>query len=119
LNIQSSSCAIICNLVIDFSSIKKLIVDNNHLTKIIQFLSSMDYNLRLNSIFLLKNLIFKIESDYKKIILKQIEKESLIQLINDEQISIQEQTLIFFRNFLSGNKLLLKIKIGSVLDVVN
>jgi hypothetical protein len=103
ITIKSMSCSIISNLIIS-NTLKSNFIENlKLLDDIVQNLKSLDVDLRLSSIWLLKNLVFKSDSSLKKSILSKLSKETIFELINDEEAPIQEQTLNFLRNILAGS----------------
>jgi ethanolamine utilization cobalamin adenosyltransferase len=67
--------------------------------------SSMDSNLRLNSVWALKNLLFQADSDIKNTVMKQLKYSQLESLISDSEVGIQEQALNLLRNLACGREL--------------
>eukprot|EP00002_Diphylleia_rotans_P013462 TRINITY_DN2633_c0_g1_i8.p1 TRINITY_DN2633_c0_g1~~TRINITY_DN2633_c0_g1_i8.p1 ORF type:complete len:638 (-),score=140.13 TRINITY_DN2633_c0_g1_i8:189-2102(-) len=96
--IQSAACAVICNVVLDFSPMKKLILQKGGIPRLVELTSSMDYQLRLNSIWALKNLIYDAEPLLKDAVMKEMSFSRLFGLIMEGDEEIQIQALSFLRN---------------------
>ena len=55
---KAIACAVLCNLVLDFSPVKKELVDRGIVTALAACIRSSDESLRLNAIWALKNLVY-------------------------------------------------------------
>lgn len=91
LLIRNSKFALICknpNEVSDYINKLFKILNNNKHSKI-----------RYNAICAIKNIIYNLNSnrEIKKTIMKKITYDVLLTLIDDEEITIQEQVLLIFR----------------------
>jgi hypothetical protein len=77
---------------------KKVVLDNGGVQRLVTLVHSMDSNLRLNAIWALKNIVFSAESQIKDKIMKELGWDQLYTLINDEELDIQEQAINLLRN---------------------
>lgn len=57
--------AAICNIILDFSPIKKSIIDMGGIVRLVELLNSDNQSLQLNAVWGLKNLTFKADIDAK------------------------------------------------------
>lgn len=103
--VQNSALATLCNIVLDFSSMKKHIIDNGGVNKLISLVDSSNQQLRLNAVWALKNLLFQAETNDKAEVMDRLSYKKLYSLINDEEQSIQEQALGLLRNLSCGKDL--------------
>lgn len=103
--VQNSALATLCNIVLDFSSMKKHIIDNGGVNKLISLVDSTNQQLRLNAVWALKNLLFQAEPHDKAEVMDRLSYKKLYGLLNDEEQSIQEQALGLLRNLSCGKDL--------------
>jgi len=95
-----SLCAVLCNLVLDFSPVKTLIAnDTILLSKLVRLAcSSSSSELKSNILWALKNLLYLADPTIKAALLGQFNPQELISLLNDMDSSVQEQALTMLRN---------------------
>jgi len=104
IQVQTVACAALCNVVLDFSPMKKFVLENDGVPRLVSLVHSMDSNLRLNAIWALKNIVFSAESNIKEQIIKELGWEQLYALINDKELDIQEQAINLLRNLACTNE---------------
>jgi len=104
IQVQTVACAALCNVVLDFSPMKKFVLENDGVPRLVSLVHSMDSSLRLNAIWALKNIVFKAESYIKDQIIKELGWEQLYSLINDKELDIQEQAVSLLRNMACKNE---------------
>jgi len=104
IQVQTVACAALCNVVLDFSPMKKVVLENGGVQRLVTLVHSMDSNLRLNAIWALKNIVFSAESQIKDQIMKELGWDQLYMLINDEELDIQEQAINLLRNLACSNE---------------
>ncbi|KAG5459895.1 MAG: armadillo-type protein, partial [Olpidium bornovanus] len=102
--VQTTASATLCNIVLDFSPMKKTVLENGGVERLVGLVSSMDANLRLNSVWALKNLLFQADSEIKQTVMRQLKYSQLISLIDDSDMGIQEQALNLLRNLACGKE---------------
>lgn len=100
--IQCAASAALCNIVLDFSPMKKLFIENKGISKLVEFTQSMEGPLRLNAVWALKNLVYRSDTSIKEAAMKELTYDSLFNLLNDSDSEIQEQTMNFIRNLAFG-----------------
>ena len=99
-----SATATICNIVLDFSPMKKTFLENHGISSLVSMLSKENSNLRLNALWALKNLLFQADSDIKVQVLNQLGRELILELCQDPSFVIQEQILNLIRNSACGKE---------------
>jgi hypothetical protein len=98
LEVQVAASAALCNIVLDFSPMKKVVLESGALSRLVTLLDSMDPALRLNGLWALKNLAYEAELPLKEAIMKELTSETLYRLVFDTDLAIQEQALALLRN---------------------
>ncbi|EFA79523.1 armadillo repeat-containing protein [Heterostelium album PN500] len=99
LDVRISATATMCNLVLDFSPMKQTAIDNGVVKKLVEFTDEkVEYLLRLNSIWALKNLLYLADTPIKVTVLKELTYERLLTLLKDPKTPIVEQALSILRN---------------------
>ena len=79
IEVQTTASATLCNLVLDFSPMKKTVIEQGIVEKLVSLTKSMDTGLRLNSVWALKNLLYQADSEIKATVMKQLTFENLEQ----------------------------------------
>jgi hypothetical protein len=102
--VQAAACGSLCNLILDFSPMKKTVIEDGGLANFVQFTHSENAALKLNAIWSLKNLLYSADSDTKRTVMRQLSYDYLIELLNDPCIDIQEQALDLVRNLVCGKQ---------------
>ncbi|CAG8516562.1 7810_t:CDS:10 [Funneliformis mosseae] len=97
-DVQTTACATLCNLVLDFSPMKRMIMELGGIEKLVELVHSLDNTLRLNAIWALKNLVYQAESEIKEAVMKVLTYQTMENLISDQETDIQEQALNLLRN---------------------
>jgi hypothetical protein len=67
-SLQTAACAVLCNLVLEFSPMRKLIIEKNVLSILLDMVNSVDQNIRVNALWALKNLSYQADSATKSAI---------------------------------------------------
>ncbi|KAJ3097819.1 Armadillo repeat-containing protein 8, partial [Phlyctochytrium bullatum] len=98
IHVQITASATLCNIVLDFSPMKKTVLENHGVERLVSLVHSSEPNLRLNSVWALKNLLYLADSEVKATVMASLTWEGLRNLINDNEICIQEQALSLLRN---------------------
>lgn len=72
----------------------------DYINKLFHILNNNKHSkIRYNAVCAIKNIIYSLNTnrDTKKNIMKKITYDTLLTLIDDEEVSIQEQSLLIFR----------------------
>jgi armadillo repeat-containing protein 8 len=77
IKIISSAC--VCNIVMDFSPMKKFFIENKGVEILVNNTKSMNSILKLNSIWALKNLSFKSNLQIKKKIIQSLKSKGICE----------------------------------------
>ncbi|KAG1178732.1 hypothetical protein G6F70_000240 [Rhizopus microsporus] len=102
--VQAAACGALCNLVLHFSPMKKSLLEAGAIDKFVQYSKSNDSNLKINGIWAINNLLFKAELDEKKSVMEALSFDSLVDLLHDQNTTIQEQALEIVRNLVFGEQ---------------
>lgn len=82
---------------------KQYLVEKNGVSVLVEMTQSMDHQLRLHSIWALKNLVFRGDPLVKQAVLKSLTLDVLFKLLLDSNLDIQEQAMNLVRNFAHGD----------------
>jgi hypothetical protein len=70
--VKITATATLCNIVLDFSPMKKTVLENGGIEMLIEHTRSMDFGLKLNAVWALKNLLYHSDSDVKEKVMRQL-----------------------------------------------
>eukprot|EP00040_Diaphanoeca_grandis_P031168 m.186001 g.186001 ORF g.186001 m.186001 type:complete len:703 (+) comp32249_c1_seq1:236-2344(+) len=108
MTVRCTAVAAICNLVMEFSPVKKLAMDLGVIGKLVNGTFSTHEELRLNCVWGLKNLLFEADSPDASVIKSRVMDaltwSQLWKLVNDESASVQEQAIGALRNLVYGSE---------------
>lgn len=96
--VRRCASAALCNLVLEFSPVRSVVLDNGGTDALVDLLSSDDEELRKNSLWALKNLLFKADSETKTVVMTQLGYENLQALCADKQPRVRELAMTVVRN---------------------
>ncbi|KAJ3038354.1 hypothetical protein HDV00_000775 [Rhizophlyctis rosea] len=103
-DVQITASATLCNIVLDFSPMKKKVLELGGVGRLVGLVGAMDARLRLNAVWCLKNLLYQADSEIKKTVMGELGWEGLQSLIDDPEVGIQEQALNLLRNLACGKE---------------
>lgn len=98
ITVQKTACAALCNLVLDFSALKETVLKEGGVSRLVELLNSDDADLRFNSVWALKNLLYLADTPIKEATIRAISLDRLEQLARDEEPVVQEQAMNLIRN---------------------
>jgi hypothetical protein len=104
VQIQITATATICNLVLDFSPMKKSLLESEYLDILTSLTKSCEIMLRLNAVWAIKNLLFQSDSEVKKIVIGKLGWDTVCQLAYDPDNGVEEQGLNLIRNLVCGKQ---------------
>ncbi|RKP20485.1 ARM repeat-containing protein, partial [Rozella allomycis CSF55] len=105
LDVQLTASATICNVVLDFSPMKKIVIENNGVEILVDLLSRVtNSTMKLNVVWALKNLLYQADSTTKQKVISILTFSRLEKLLNDEDLGIQIQSVNLLRNLVCGKE---------------
>ncbi|KAI0564079.1 hypothetical protein FGB62_30g329 [Gracilaria domingensis] len=96
--IRRCASAALCNLVLEFSPIRTSILAKGGIAVLIGLLSAADDELRENSLWAVKNLLFKADSETKTSVMNRLGYKNLQALCTDKRHRIRELAMSIVRN---------------------
>ncbi|KAI7878465.1 ARM repeat-containing protein [Lichtheimia hyalospora FSU 10163] len=102
--IQAAACGALCNLTLDFSPMKKNVIDAGAIDRFVEYAKSDDPKLQLNGVWALNSLLYKADLQAKKAVMKSLTYDTLIELLHEPDMGIQEQALEIVRNLVCGQQ---------------
>lgn len=97
-DVRRVSSATLCNLVLDFSPVRSVALEECGTIKLVNLLSSEDEELRKNALWAIKNLMFKADSKTKRTVMEKLGYDNLLALCADEHPRVRELALSVVRN---------------------
>lgn len=79
--VQIIASATLCNIILDFSPMKQIVIDKGGVQRLIELTRSMNSDLRLNAVWALKNMLFQADLDTKKIVMADLKWRVLFEYI--------------------------------------
>ncbi|KAI8892511.1 armadillo-type protein [Globomyces pollinis-pini] len=98
LEVQTVASATLCNIVLDFSPMKKIIIERQGVKQLVALIKSPHSELRLNAAWALKNMLYQTDLDTKKGVMTHLSFSYLNILLEDPDLAIQTQALSLLRN---------------------
>lgn len=78
--VRMQATATICNLVLSFSPMRKYLLENGGIIKLIDLCSSQHGPTRLNALWAIKNVLYASETDFKATVMRYLGYDTLAQL---------------------------------------
>lgn len=97
-DIRRFSSAALCNLVLEFSPMRNVVLDAGGTSKLVRLLLSEDEELRKNALWALKNLLFKADTETKSAVMEQLGYDNLQALCADKHPRVRELAMTVVRN---------------------
>ncbi|KAJ1343326.1 hypothetical protein BSLG_002352 [Batrachochytrium salamandrivorans] len=104
IDVQIEASATLCNIVLDFSPMKKIVLEKGGIKRLVELLDQSESSLRRNALWALKNMLFQADSSTKTTVMQHLGWDKLLKLLDDEDIIVQEQALNLLRNAACGNE---------------
>ncbi|KAJ3357937.1 hypothetical protein HDU91_005336 [Kappamyces sp. JEL0680] len=98
IQVQIIASATLCNVVLDFSPMKRIVIERGGVQQLVKLIRSEHAELRLNAAWALKNMLFQADLDMKKGVMSHLGWPTLTLILNDREAEIQTQALNLFRN---------------------
>lgn len=77
-DVQITASATLCNIVLDFSPMKRIVLDRGGIQQLVKLVHSSNLDLRLNAAWALKNILFQTDLDTKKGVLSYLGWDTLL-----------------------------------------
>lgn len=100
--IRRSASAALCNLVLEFSPLRTVVLGGGGPELLVKMLHSDDPELRTNALWSLKNLLFKADLQTKQSVMSQLGYVHLQKLCRDMQPRVRELAMTILRNLASS-----------------
>ncbi|KAI5990570.1 ARM repeat-containing protein [Pisolithus orientalis] len=98
VRVIAASLATVCNLVNDFSPLRKVMLEDGLLPRLMQLFGMEDQEIRVSVLWAIKNLLAKSQSSTKDMVMQHLGWSQLPDLANDSDPEIQEQAFAILRN---------------------
>lgn len=102
MNVKTSATAAICNLVLDFSPMRRMILEAGILVLLVKLCRDENAELRLNAVWAIKHIVYAADTDVKESVLAELSPALLLRLCDDPEVDIQEQACEVIRNLVCG-----------------
>ncbi|EJT98823.1 ARM repeat-containing protein [Dacryopinax primogenitus] len=100
-----AALAALCNFSADFSPVQELLPEEHALPLLVQYATQpSDALLRLNGIWVLKNLVYRADWALKSQVMGLVGWSRFIELCRDPDLGVREQALSMVRNLAAGRE---------------
>jgi hypothetical protein len=104
VGVQECATAAICNIVLDFSPLKRAVIDGGGVAKLVEMVTEgKSEAVVVNALWAIKNLVYMADSDVKRGVVELLSFESLYRLCMSDIEMIKEQAVAILRNLVSSN----------------
>ncbi|KAJ3304588.1 hypothetical protein HDV03_002541 [Kappamyces sp. JEL0829] len=122
IQVQIIASATLCNVVLDFSPMKRIVIERGGVQQLVKLIRSEHAELRLNAAWALKNMLFQADLDMKKGVMSHLGWPTLTLILNDREAEIQTQALNLFRNLACAKTQRHpsdQVRIGAIWSIIN
>lgn len=102
MEVRRCASATLCNLVLEFSPARGIVLDNGGSDVLVKLLRSEDEELRKNALWALKNLLFNADCKTKADVMMKLGYDNLLTLCADAHPQVREIAMTFVRNLASS-----------------
>lgn len=103
LEVRIAATGAVCNLMLEFSPMRKAILEQGAMKILCQHTHSQYAQLRLNAVWALKHFCYQPDEPLQvERMLRELGYDQLMKLCDDEDIGVQEQALSVIRNVMTG-----------------
>ena len=103
LEVRIAATGAVCNLMLEFSPMRRAILEQGAMKILCQHTCSEYAQLRLNAVWALKHFCYQPDEPIQiEQMLQELGYEQLLKLCEDEDIGVQEQALSVIRNVMTG-----------------
>ncbi|KXN82010.1 O-methylsterigmatocystin oxidoreductase [Leucoagaricus sp. SymC.cos] len=97
-NVVNAALSSVCNIVIDFSPLRPIYLEQGLMDRLLELLRTGDSALKLNSLWAVKNLLRNSTTETKRSVMRQLSWDRVVDYLRDGPIDVQEQTFSILRN---------------------
>jgi hypothetical protein len=112
LQVKIEATATLCNIVLDFSPMKNIVVEKGGVQQLVQLIKSDCDELTLNAAWALKNMLFQANFSTKKKVMENLGFDTLISIIKNGNTDLQVQGLTILRNLACSKTEVFIINLG-------
>jgi hypothetical protein len=103
LEVKIAATGAVCNLMLEFSPMRRAILEQGAMRLLCQHTHSSYAQLRLNAVWALKHFCYQPDEPLQvEQMLDELGYNQLMRLCDDEEIGVQEQALSVIRNVMTG-----------------
>jgi armadillo repeat-containing protein 8 len=103
LEVRIAATGAVCNLMLEFSPMRRAILEQGAMKILCQHTYSQYPQLRLNAVWALKHFCYQPDESLQvEQMLQELRYEQLMKLCEDEDVGVQEQALSIIRNVMTG-----------------
>ncbi|KAI0647434.1 ARM repeat-containing protein [Trametes meyenii] len=97
-----AASAVVCNMLTDFSPLRKTLLEQGCLSRLVQLLHADETELKLSVLWAFKNLLYKATSELKHEVMSAVGRDNFKMLLVDPDARVQEQALHIMRHVADG-----------------
>jgi hypothetical protein len=97
-HVTNAALSAVCNIVNEFSPLRPVFIEKGVVARLVQLINTDDSDLRLNSLWAVKNLLRKTTNETKQGVMSQLGWAHLAKLLDDPEPKVQEQAFWVIRN---------------------
>lgn len=102
VEVQTEACAVLCNLVLEFSPVRKQILDGGVLRRLAALVNSTSLDLQVNALWAFKHIVFAADAGIKEQALVELGPGRLAAWCKDTNPALAEQAGEIVRNLGCG-----------------
>ena len=72
MTVKVVACAALCNMVLDFSPVKKTLLDSGVVAILVRHTAAQSAELRINAVWALKNVLYQAEPAIKDAVMREL-----------------------------------------------
>ncbi|KAL9708624.1 hypothetical protein Ac2012v2_008173 [Leucoagaricus gongylophorus] len=97
-NVLNAALSAVCNIVIDFSPLRPIYLEQGLMERLRELLPLGDPALKLGALWAVKNLLRKSTTETKRSVMRQLGWDRVVEYLRDSPIDVQEQVFSILRN---------------------
>ncbi|XP_006457243.1 hypothetical protein AGABI2DRAFT_188882 [Agaricus bisporus var. bisporus H97] len=97
-NVTNAALSAVCNIVIDFSPLRPIYLEQGLMDRLLELLQTSDAALRLNSLWAVKNLLRNSTTETKRSVMSKLGWDRVVKYLQESPTDVQEQAYNILRN---------------------